>query len=486
MIFNLSCEYNLFHEKRNPFVNSFFQHLISSYLIFLVGITTTRAQSQYILKNGRDTISAIDSITCHGIMTKELANLYKNGYARAHWSLDTIVEIPDHLIAHYTLRRGNIILMDSALFGSNPIVKPVVLNAMMGWKKNRIFLYDELESHLKSINQSGAIRLSRPAYYFSDSTVNTRIEVKPIIKNELDGMMGLVNDNQGKAILLGQLKVKWVNALKHADEFNIHWQRQAKSTQRLQFSFQIPYCFGTQFGYSIQTDLYKKDSTFFQSNINLGVQYLFQPQQKITFQFQREKSSRLNNSDNQNIIHSLFGLAYHQRWTGNHYSLITNCSFGQGNRTLYSLDSTSQSKVWKSQIEVEIGLFYKSTFIQVAIENCMLSQEANQSIEWFRIGGNATLRGFQQESIFVRNGQILQFNVGYGNQHSSRLYLFYDWGFLNTTLKNSHERYSSFGPGAYLPTSGGNILMHYGWGMYPNTTVQLKSGVFNLSYQVYF
>jgi hypothetical protein len=486
MFFELSCEYKPNPRKRNQIHVSFFQHFVLTTLMCFLTSAYAHAQTIYHLNRGNQPVVILDSAECRSFMLKELSIYYQNGFARAHWALDTVFKHSDTTHVKYTLMSGNIIRMDSLFLVNGQFIRPSVLYTMMGWKSQKTFIYEAFEFNLKTIPQLNFIQISKPQYYFTNHTVNTRVEVKSTANNELDGMMGLVNGSGGKSILLGQVKVKWINALRHADEMNIDWQRQAKSTQRLQFSFQIPYCFKSNFGWSMQTDLYKKDSTFFQSKLDLGLQYRFQPQQSLNLQFQRQKSSRLNDVQNSNILHSLFGMEYRQAWSSDHYLLKTHLFAGKGNRQFYSLDSISRSPILKSQLQIELALFIKNIYFQSSLQNWFLSKEANQPIEWYRIGGNQTLRGFQQESIFIRNGQCFQFNLGYGNRTSGRLYLFYDWGLLSLSNEQKRSVYSSFGPGAQLPTAGGNVLIHFGWGQYPQTALQLKNGVFNLSYQVYF
>ncbi len=486
MFFELSCEYKPIHRKENQKLVSFFQHFVLTTILCFWVAALAYSQTIYQLNRGDQLIIFRDSVECRSFMNKELKLWYQNGFARAHWALDTVAERSDTNHVQYSLMSGNMISMDSLFLSQSSIIRPSVLQTMMGWKSGKTFIYEEFESNLQSISPLNVIQVSKPQYYFTHHTVNTRVDVKSVISNELDGMMGLANDPSGKPVLLGQLKVKWINAFRHADEMNIDWQRQAKSTQRLQFSFQIPYCFRSHFGWSLQSDIYKKDSTFFQSKLDLGLQYKFQPQQSINFQFQRQKTSRLNDTQNVNILHSLVGMEYRQLWMGERYSFRTYLFAGKGNRQFYSLDSTSKSPMWKSQLKLELALFVKSLYFQTSVQNWLLSKQADQQIEWYRIGGNQTLRGFQQESIFVRNGQCVQINLGYGNRTGSRLYIFYDWGIFNSSPDKKRSIYSSFGPGAQLPTTGGNILLHYGWGIYPQTPLQLKNGVFNLSYQVYF
>jgi outer membrane protein assembly factor BamA len=423
-----------------------------------------------------------DSTAAHTLMNNHLTRLYEKGYALAIWQLDSIA----NQNGFYHLMPGNIIYCDSIVGINEQIIRPSVFRAMLDWHEKKPFISRDFDKNISSLTNGGLIKISQHRVFFEENRAVLRISMDKINKNELSGLAGLQPSSDGKTTIIGECNAFWQNALRHGEKMKIQWQRQSKGTQRLRIDFNIPYCFKSPFGLELLIDLYRKNESFFQSQIDVSAQYLINPQQNAAIFTQLQRTSLINESENKSFTHRLVGISHTSRIQLNQSDIQWVIKIAQGQRESYSLLSASKKSLQKYATDIDYTLHLKNLFSTFSFHYKEISKSATDISEGIRLGGNQTIRGFQQESIYSKQSFILQTSMGWRSKDQSRFYLFSDIALIKTFENSFSQRYWSWGPGTSLYTPNGNILINYGWGKYPNQPILYKNGIFNLSYQVYF
>ncbi len=76
-----------------------------------------------------------------------------------------------------------------------------------------------------------------------------------------------------KLQITGEATINLKNALGNGESIGINWQQLQVKSPRLDLSFLQPYLFGSPFGVNASFNLFKKDSSFVNINMQVGAQY---------------------------------------------------------------------------------------------------------------------------------------------------------------------------------------------------------------------
>ena len=470
-----------------------YQHRVKTarcclFFLFLVITEGVLAQQHYVLKlPNAEAIRSRDSIASYAFMNRALKNYYAQGYALAIWQLDSITQNhPDSLVGYYSLIPEKMIRCDSLILGQDSKIRPKILAAMLAWQKGHLFVYQSFQQNRMALNQLGWIQIESPSLFFQEQKVNMR--VKPQFKkaNELNALLGVQPNNNGKSTLIGDFHFLFLNAFRHAEKMEVQWQRQALNTQRLQLEFNLPYCFGSPFGLGAQANIYRRAELFLQTQAKMAFQYHSQPLQSSELFVHQQSTVSLGNAENTKITQRTVGVQFHYQWKRHSCILSAYSSYSRGNRIIQSTATAEKTSISITEHSLSIRPFWRRFFLSSELHYWFQSSTATQSSEWKRIGGSETLRGFQQESLFARTGAILQNSIGVGNDEQQPFFVFCDYSQMNMTTQPIFRPYWSWGLGAMVQTPNGGIKINYGWGKFPDQKIEYRNGIVNLSYQVYF
>jgi len=449
----------------------------------------TFGQRQYVLNTSTDPQAIFtDSSAAHEYMQNSLTKLYNRGHALALWQLDSIGTQSRFNItsAYYSLIIGPIVYCDSLVISDPNVLRYRVLSNMLQWKKGGVFIKKTIDRNITQVDQNGVILSSQHQYYFEKDQAQMRIQLQKQKKNEINAIVGAQPGANSKTTLIGEATLRLRNALSHAESIDLQWQRQSATAQRLQFQFDLPYCFNTSFGWNILTDFYYKDQELLQTQLKFAGQYKITPIQYTLFFIERKQTTLLNDINNINVLNQIWGVMYQQKWLLQNISLSMKLDFGMGKRIYKSNFDKKDLPLTQFSEEIKLRNQIKNFFWQTQFTHWYLSPNSQLQQEWRRIGGTHTLRGLAQESLFIREGIIGQGNWGVGKQASNQFYVYTDYGQLCDNLTRQFYPVFSYGLGAQFTTPSGQIQMDYGWSKFDQTPIEYRNGIFNLSYQVYF
>ena len=82
------------------------------------------------------------------------------------------------------------------------------------------------------------------------------------------------NEESGKVNITGDISLKLKNALKKGELIDLNWRKLQTNTQELKARFNYPFLFNSALGLDVKTKLYRRDTSFSETNGNVAVQYL--------------------------------------------------------------------------------------------------------------------------------------------------------------------------------------------------------------------
>ena len=129
----------------------------------------------------------------------------------------------------------------------------------------------------------------------------------------------------------------------------------------------------------------------------------------------------------------------------------------------------------------------RSTF-KLGILASSIQNEILYENEFSRIGGYKTIRGFDEESIWVSYYLITNLELRYLIGETSNLFIFSDFAWTESKTQELlvNDYYNSFGFGTNISMPNGLLTLIYGLGRKIDNPFLLRTGKIHLGFTSYF
>ena len=290
-------------------------------------------------------------------------------------------------------------------------------------------------------------------------------------------------------LLTGEALVKLRNGLGRGESIDAEWRRLQAETQSLNVKVAWPFLFDLPAGVDGTFNLYKRDTTFINLQQSLGVQYLMQGTNYLKAYFENKSSSLLSTKALQNVLKlpdyaDVRSNTYGMEWSYTQLDYRYNprkglrilARAGTGIRTIDKNPDLNaalyeglilRSTQWNGFADADlfVPMFRQST-LNLGLTGGFLFGKSLFENELSRIGGNASLRGFDEESIFASSYSILNVEYRYLMETNSFLFLFANgaWYENKAVNRNVRDLPYGFGAGTSFETAAGIFTISYALG----------------------
>lgn len=421
------------------------------------------------------------------------------GYPLAELSTDSLRIVDGWVDLNVRYEGGQQYVYDS-LTPTPQIVKPGFLAAYLSVRPGDIYNQRDVDRIPQLISQTGYMSLdSLPQQKFHDGSVAISLSLRKLRANKIDAIIGLLPNGSGALTLSGYVDLNLKNLFKSGKELNFLWRQYDRQSQLLNIRYIHPNLFRSPVGIDFAFNLLKQDTTFLDRNIavqgisrvgglnlNFGVDFI--------------SSRRINDTslDDREVVN--FDLQY--VGAGINYSKLDNIfnpqsghmfdfSLGVGNKRLRGNlppDSISPRSLQfritgGGQLNVPLG----GPFVLNANADggLLLNSEALFLNDLFRLGGLKSLRGFNELEFYTDRYVTAGVELRLLINRSSRLFAFYDQGFLGF-LDAESGRPFGFGLGMMLGLGNGNLQLIYALGKSTEQSLSLSQGKVHLGYVAQF
>ena len=346
--------------------------------------------------------------------------------------------------------------------------------------------------------------------------------------SQFDFVAGVLPDasRAGKVLLTGDAHLKLQNSLGRGEVIEINWKAPQPRTQDLQLHANYPFVFSSPFGVDGFLSIYKRDTLFINVQRSLGIQYPLGRGNYLKVFVSNKQTSLLQSK------------GFERATTLPSLSDITYTSYGlefKSERLDYKFNP---SKGYSLNIEASVGkkeILRNSAIPEIAYQNYLRSNQlvstqynynsygdvyipvfSGQVIdlgfraagninprspvlqnEYFRIGGLKTLRGFDEESIFVKDYVIAKLEYRFLLDQNSYLSVFYNRAYYESTrqvlqadstykITNVYDSPQGFGAGVSFETRLGIFSFVYALGKQFNNPIEFKSAKLHFGIISYF
>jgi len=442
-----------------------------------------------------------------GLQQKILDYLENNGYPFAKVSLDSISLAEDAFQASLKVERGPLYKIDSIHNDGTAKISSGFLQHYLGIPNGSIFRKDRLQTVSTKISELSFLQEQKPwdmTLLGTGSILN--LHLLPKKSSQINVLVGFLPANDqlvnNKLLVTGEANINLKNSLGNGETIGLNWQQVQVKSPRLNLVFAQPYLFNSSFGINLGFDLLKKDSSYVNISLLLGVQYAVSSNQTGSVYLQ-SFSTNLLVVDTQTVKFSRqlpaeadvrsVNLGINYEWFNTDYrlnprrgnELFINTSAGtkniQKNSSIVKLvDDSDPSfdfnhlydtvtlRSYQFRIKLSGAHYFKLTrasTLKAGINGGWFQSPNTFRNELFQIGGYKLLRGFDEESIFASQYAVGTLEYRYLIGQNSFLFGFTDYGWARNKV-------------AAMQVS--NTYLGVGLGM----AFETKAGIFNISYAV--
>lgn len=472
----------------------------------------------------------LDYVAVQLLQTRLLDKLENTGYPFANVYLDSFDLQQEGITAILKIDKGPLYKIDSIrVYGDVKI-------------SNR-FLQRYLEMQDASIYQKQKLlnispRLLQLPYLLEEQKWNmsflgtgsiVNLYLKERKSSQINGIIGFLPSNDqlegNKLLVTGDFNLNLKNGFGLGEALTVVFQQIQVQSPRLQMGYLQPFLFGSPFGVDVSFDGLKKDSSFLNINLQLGVQYAFGGNRSGKIFYQRSISTLLTVDTNAIRISkrlpdqidqttSNIGLEY--EWFTTDYRFnprkgldmkitgsagirrikpnnnITSLKDPNNNGFNYqSLYDTVGTKAYTFRMRANVAHYLKAgknSAFKTAINAGFIQSPRIFRNELYQLGGFRLLRGFDEESIFASAYAVLTVEYRILIGLNSYIYAFADGGTVrnNSQFANTSNTFIGSGLGMAFETKAGIFNIAFAAGKRDDSPLNLRQSKIHFGYVNFF
>jgi len=403
---------------------------------------------KYSLDYTRQTIS-IKWDLVKPFLNKLLENYQKKGNPFTQIRLKNIHLKKKDAFATLEITKNNQRYIDSIIVkGYSNFPKPFIYN-YLDLKPHTLFNASKLNvisNRLKSLSFVDEIK--SPEILFTKSKTKIYLYLKKKNANTFDGLIGFTSKEKGSGLIFnGYLDINLKNALNTGETIALLFKSNGEDKQKFNLKAELPYAFKSKMTPSLDFNIYKQDTSFINTGVNLGVKYPINYNSNLGVLLNVETSSNLLSQQTTSVktYNSFYyGLSYNLSSYAN--STFFDDKFKLEARILNGSKTFLDTKENQFKLNLTASYLWLLTprsAVFVKNKSGYLDAENYVQNELYRIGGFNSIRGFDEESIFASNYSIVNLEYRYRTSERDYLYSITDFAnYTNPILSNNSNLYS--------------------------------------------
>lgn len=473
----------------------------------------------------------VDFYQLQSLQEKILDYLENNGYPFARVKLDSITLEGDNAFqASLKVDKGPLYKIDSIQNKGNAKLTTNYLQHYLGIPNGSLFRKDRLQTISKKLSELPFVQEQQSwdlTMLGTGSILN--LYLAPKKSSQINVLVGFLPANEqlanNKLLVTGEATINLKNSLGAGETIGLNWQQVQVKSPRLNIAFAYPYLFNSPFGINFGFDLFKKDSSFVNISLLLGIQYALASNQTGSVYIQNLSTNLLTvdtlqvknsrrlpteadvRSVNIGINYEWFNTDYrYNPRRGNEIMINASAGTKKINKNsaivkLYddsdptfdfnSLYDTMNLNAYQFRIKLAAAHYFpltRASTLKMAVSGGWFESPNIFRNELFQIGGYRLLRGFDEESIFASRYAVGTVEYRYLLGQNSFMFGFTDWGWAKNTVPsiNVSNTFLGLGLGMAFETKAGIFNISYAAGKRDDAKFNLRQSKIHLGYVNYF
>lgn len=432
-------------------------------------------------------------------LQESILDHYENhGYPFAAVRLDH-VQIEDKSIsASLLVTTNSLYKIDSVQIVGKANISPIYLHSYLGIKPGDIYnerLIGEISARIRELP---FLKESKPAQVkFTDKSTTLVLNLESKKASRFTGLVGFLPRSKAtsKLLVTGEAELKLLNSFGRGELIDFNWRSLQPRTQDLNIHLIYPFVLSTPFGVDLNFKLYKKDTLYLDLFTTAGLQYLLRGGNALKVYVHNKETRVLSKSSAasiySNVKSTLYGLGYSVRKLD--YALnprkgiAASIQGGAGTKRIRNDPEINPDSVDTRSTEYE-GVATIDGFIPLSGRNVLhlglaggyRSSKSMFVNELYRLGGLATLRGFDEETIFASSYATYNIEYRYLLEQNSFLYVFFNGAYYENEINRVRgdtwvDTPYGYGAGISFETKAGIFSINYAIGQQLGNPPDLKA-----------
>lgn len=435
---------------------------------------------------------------------KIITYLENNGYPYAEVRLDDAVIQDEKLHARLVVDKGELMVWDSLAIRGNGGLRKNILARHLDIISGQPYSLKRFLEVKKKVDELHYLKLTRDpevSFYNNQAQVKLHIDAQP--SSRFDFLIGILpSEGEGgrKFKIIGELNGELHNKLGLGERFKAEIKRLTLENQQVGLLASFPYIFNMPIGTEGTFDLFKRGQEFIESKGQIGLTYRVKSNHHLNT-YVHLKSSRLIDIDEEGLLatnrlprqldvsYRGVGISYKGSQVDYIYNPVKGWIFdissiiGQKriirNRTIEAL-SEEFSKSYDTlmlksvQLESHALVAYHHPIkgigtIRTSLESGWIFNNADvYQNEYWRLGGNKKLRGFDELSISTDAYFLGTLDLRIITGRNSFISLpFVDYGMIHDPVDDAWDTYLGIGLGINFATPAGLFNVSFALGKRP-------------------
>lgn len=460
-----------------------------------------------------------------------LSQFENNGYPFVAVNSKIIVK-NNSTTVNLQIDKGPLFLYDTLNIEGKVKIKKSFLEAYTGLKHGKPYSEEVFVKSFSKLNQLpflSSVRNPQMAFV-TGGFARPFLYLEKKKADQINGIIGLAPSNTGNSnnpslALTGEFLLKLNNLFRSGKMLMINWRSFQARSQELKTGFNYPYLLGKPAGIDLAFDVLKYDTLYTSLFRQIGFQYYTSGINGAKV-FYNVSSTNLNTVDTNaikssktfpttnaisvsqygvNVNFNLLDYRFNPLkgwWIEGFVSAgtkqilrdnkIESIRIGTAPNTYTLYDSTKlKTNQYRLKLKLDkyIPIALKSTFkIGIDLEQIVAPQIYFNEV--LRVGGINSLKGFNEQSIFATNFNLLEFEYRYLLSTNSHLKVFWNGAYYEDKSfgkkNNTYDTPWGFGLGANIETRAGILSIIYALGKEKGNNFDLRSGKVHFGLRSYF
>ena len=344
----------------------------------------------------------------------------------------------------------------------------------------------EISKLSKALNFASEIKA--PETLFTKDSTFVYVYLKKTKGSSFDGLVNFASQETGELQFNGYLDLKLKNIFNKGESFNLLWNRFGNERQEFSIAAKTPYIFNTKLSTEFSFSIYRQDTTFLSTRLQTNLKYQIKNNTNLFVTFLSGNSENTATTIQNNIStykNYFIGFGYEFKSPKNDvfrndtFYVNINPSFGKRSTTNNSFPQIKITTIISSLLDLN-----KKTSFFLQNKTGLLKSENYFDNELFRIGGSSSIRGFNEQSIFVKNYTLQNIEYRYATSSDSYLYTITDLAIISTN--QNKEKLYSLGIGYLFNTNNSQINISTAVGTNTKNPLDFKNTQFFVNWVNFF
>ncbi len=416
------------------------------------------------------------------------ATLEDSGQAFSKVRLKKFRKKEGTLIASLSITTNQTRKIDTLVIKGYPEFPEKFIKRYLNQDKPRIFSQKELDIISRKVNALSFVSQTKfPEALFTKDSTKVYIYMTRKETSSIDANINFTGSESESIQFNGLVDLQLNNIFNKGSRIALFWNAAGNQREELKFSTSIPYIYSSKFSPSISFSLFKQDSTFINTKLNIDVKYPLSDTFQVGLNYTTESSTDLINQS-QNITsfsNNFFGISssYLQLNPTGFFpkKFDTNLQLLFGNR------NTGNTRSNQLKFRFEAAYLWElnpRNFISLKNSTGLLNSDAFFDNELFRIGGINSIRGFNDQSIFTDRFTVMNLEYRFVTNNDSYFYTITDYA--NARVNLNGETFLGLGLGYFFTVKNSQFNLGAALGKTSNQNFNFSDTQLLISWKNFF